>query len=550
MMIVFFERENELDFVLSRQMNQLAGQYADRVAHRLELIVELEKLNDNILSYHCVNLMRDVNDVDRSKARDIMTAISQTQTKVLKKISFVVQMWGKTSCFVKWLDLAYFDHEPHMIDYMLQKQCYVNDSHYDMHLIYYVNGRGLHFGHHEFSLITGLHFREKLNPTVDLRPTFAEYLTEWWTCHNDFLKNYISRTPKQRPDILEAYLLKVVSRGQRKKYARIMTTSIPTVLRRKISMLKDHVITDMNSRIFKLEAIIQFETYTSHVLVRERNSGVVEKLEFNEDFCNLSTEFCDELNKEFTNCLSLLVVVVDQAVQIWILMKMLMRMKLEEEEMLLFQEEKKMEKDNRLRLEEEARLMREEEKLLENAMARMVPKKRSHCTGVTSSTWLKVSSKFKDKSQGHCVINQDMPEFLKNVKPWVESEVDKVFIPLNEPGEQWFLAKFDIRSGLVTIYDSGDTYAIECREWYIRTMDYLENEVMLRLPVKSLLHFRIVSKTWKSIIDNTEFVVSYGARPSQPASFIVTYDQGFLAANYTLFFRCSFLFHPVSTLCP
>ncbi|GKE01847.1 hypothetical protein Tco_1389830, partial [Tanacetum coccineum] len=122
---------------------------------RLELIVELEKLNDNILSYHCVNLMRDVNDVDRSKARDIMTAISQTQTKVLKKISFVVQMWGK-----KWLDLAYFDHEPHMIDYMLQKQCYMNDSHYDMHLIFYVNGRGLHFGRHEFSLIAGLHFRE------------------------------------------------------------------------------------------------------------------------------------------------------------------------------------------------------------------------------------------------------------------------------------------------------------------------------------------------------------------------------------------------------
>nr|GFB63733.1 hypothetical protein [Tanacetum cinerariifolium] len=86
-------------------------------------------------------------------------------------------------------------------------------------------------------------------------------------------------------------------------------------------------------------------------------------------------------------------------------------MKLKEEEML-FKEEKIMEEDSRLRLEDEAKLMREEEKLLEDeqcskidykkdeyalmnsesmkqVMARVVPKKRSHCTGVTSSTWLK-----------------------------------------------------------------------------------------------------------------------------------------------------------------
>nr|GEX88869.1 hypothetical protein [Tanacetum cinerariifolium] len=42
------------------------------------------------------------------------------------------------------------------------------------------------------------------------------------------------------------------------------------------------------------------------------------------------------------------------------------RMKLEEEEMLLFKEEKILEEENRLRLEGEARLMREEEKLLED----------------------------------------------------------------------------------------------------------------------------------------------------------------------------------------
>ncbi|GJW37947.1 hypothetical protein Tco_0060867 [Tanacetum coccineum] len=593
----------------------------------------------------------------------------------------------RTSCFGKWLDLAYFDHEPHMIDYMLQKQCYVNDSHYDMPLIFYVHGRGLHFGHRQFSLITGLRYEEVIftcyikgdlnfrfrvfphrvglnitsldlirviedeeffsklcdedvvrvclllsievifmgrmlvhefddtlmsnrwsskdneviprglawsrkaifkssdysylfckesNPTIDLRPTLAEYLIEGWTCNNEFLKNYIPRTPNRRPDIFEAFLLKVVSGHQRKKYARIMTTSIPTMPRSKISMLKDRVITYLNSRIFKLEAIIL-------VLVREINSRVVEKLEFNKDFCNLSIEFCDELNKEFlelfeppscssgSGCLDL--DINEDADEDYLLQEQF-RLKLEEEEMLLFKEEKIMEEESMFRLEEEARAY-------EQAIACVVPKKRSHCTCVTSSSWLKVSSKFKDKSQGRCVIHQDMTEFLKNVKPWFEdlsrcnTSIDNVWLTedldlyLGQPGllrcrfpwcndrtvnrkfweslvcldplrKGWLLDEmllqnsmpdwyangqtynlpwsevdqFDIRSGLVTFYDRGDTYAIECREWYIRTMDCLQNEVMLRRPVKSLLHFRIVSKTWKSIIDSTEFVVSYGARPS------------------------------------
>ncbi|GKB30601.1 F-box domain containing protein [Tanacetum coccineum] len=373
-----------------------------------------------------------------------------------------------------------------------------------------------------------------------------------------------------------------------------MTTSIPTVPRSKISMLTDHVITDLNSCIFKLEAIIQ-------VLVRKTKGVVVDKLEYNLDI----DEDADEeylLEEQF-------------------------RMKLEEEEMLLFKEEQILEKESRLGLEEEAKMMREKENILEEekflkkdykkrelvlmnsdhmkqAMMRVVPKKRSYCTGVTSSSWLKVSSKFNDKSLGRCVIDQDMTEFLKNVKPWSEdlsccntsidnvwltedldlyignpgmlrcrfswcndrmldqkfweslvcldpprtgwllddlllqnsmpiwyangetynlpwSVVEQVFIPLNEPGEHWNLAKFDICSGLVTFYDSGDTYAIECRDWYIKMTNCLQ--------------------TWKSIIDNTNFVVAYGACTTQPASFL-TYDQGFVNANYICFLDVPFCF--------
>lgn len=53
---------------------------------------------------------------------------------------------------------VFFEHETHIIDYMLRKQHKVEDSHYDMPLIYYIEGHALHFGRPEFCLMTGLRF--------------------------------------------------------------------------------------------------------------------------------------------------------------------------------------------------------------------------------------------------------------------------------------------------------------------------------------------------------------------------------------------------------
>ncbi|GJU74870.1 F-box domain containing protein [Tanacetum coccineum] len=61
--------------------------------------------------------------------------------------------------------------------------------------------------------------------------------------------------------------------------------------------------------------------------------------------------------------------------------------------------------------------------------------------------------------------------------------------------------------------------------------DYLPIEVQLeimnKLPVKSLLQFRTVSKLWKSSIDSSNFIFSYGIRKSLSISFVVNYYQGF-----------------------
>nr|GEZ01501.1 phospholipase-like protein [Tanacetum cinerariifolium] len=46
--------------------------------------------------------------------------------------------------------------------------------------------------------------------------------------------------------------------------------------------------------------------------------------------------------------------------------------------------------------------------------------------------------------------------------PW--SDVDQVFIPVNETDQHWCLAHLDILSGLVTFYDSGDMYDYEWRD--------------------------------------------------------------------------------------
>ncbi|GKC68981.1 phospholipase-like protein [Tanacetum coccineum] len=59
---------------------------------------------------------------------------------------------------------------------------------------------------------------------------------------------------------------------------------------------------------------------------------------------------------------------------------------------------------------------------------------------------------------------------------WIKA--DKVFIPINEPGKHRCLAEFDILFGVVTFYDSGDRYNVECRDWYIQTRDCLQG----RLP--------------------------------------------------------------------
>ncbi|GJZ44661.1 phospholipase-like protein, partial [Tanacetum coccineum] len=110
-----------------------------------------------------------------------------------------------------------------------------------------------------------------------------------------------------------------------------------------------------------------------------------------------------------------------------------------------------------------------------------------------SADWAMVLSYFVQ-----LLLQNSMSVWYANGKrydlPW--SEVDQVNIGV----------LLNLIFGLVTFYDSGDTYVVECRDWSDNIPLEIQYEVMQRPPVKDLIHFRIVCKTWKSIVDNTSLL--------------------------------------------
>ncbi|KAJ0504867.1 putative F-box domain-containing protein [Helianthus annuus] len=53
----------------------------------------------------------------------------------------------------------------------------------------------------------------------------------------------------------------------------------------------------------------------------------------------------------------------------------------------------------------------------------------------------------------------------------------------------------------------------------------IQSEIIKRLPVKSLIQFRTVSKPWKSLIDSSPFINKYSSQHTQSQRLLVTYDD-------------------------
>nr|GEV50933.1 phospholipase-like protein [Tanacetum cinerariifolium] len=180
--------------------------------------------------------------------------------------------------------------------------------------------------------------------------------------------------------------------------------------------IKDEVISQLNLCVFKLETIIQ-------VLARERKNEYRKLLQFKDEFSRLGHYLVEEE----------------------------LRLCLEAEERMRLEHEKIIIEEQGFRVNEAKRMKLEEGKLLEISDL----KKKILLQNSTTLFY----------------ANSD-----KYATPW--NDVDQVFFPINETAQHWCLAHFDILSGLVSFYDSGDTYDYESRDLYVRVQECLQE----RLP--------------------------------------------------------------------
>ena len=94
----------------------------------------------------------------------------------------------------------------------------------------------------------------------DIKPTIAEQQSDWFINFIEFSIGYVPRPPPNRDSHpYDAYLKKCAAARKR---GRIRFSDLPIIDRCETSIaneirLKDHVITQLNVRVFKLEAIIQ-----------------------------------------------------------------------------------------------------------------------------------------------------------------------------------------------------------------------------------------------------------------------------------------------------
>ncbi|GJU97160.1 phospholipase-like protein [Tanacetum coccineum] len=320
---------------------------------------------------------------------------------------------------------------------MLRRQHKVDDSHYDMPLIYYTEGHSLHFGRPEFALITGLPFGtvnfglytfselkfcnrvfphklglivtnidvigviedeetfqklcdqdsirlclilalEESTTTTDIRPTIAEYESSWWIRSHVFFWQHVPKAPViEHHSLFETYLSKLEkSRKRAHSSFRVSSSVCTTDIISPKKWLKDEVICELNVCVFKLETIIR-------VLARERNEEYKDLIQ---------PHYSDEdIFNDF--------VVEDE-----------LRLCLEDEERMLLEPKKNIIEEQRFRVEEAKRM---------SILGKLTYSKRNHVDIVPWKTNPTVSWVMINKHRQN-INDPSLLDLLKKVKPWVE----------------------------------------------------------------------------------------------------------------------------------
>ncbi|GJV99546.1 phospholipase-like protein [Tanacetum coccineum] len=461
---------------------------------------------------------------------------------------------------------------------MLRKQHKVDSSHYDMPLIYYTEGHSLHFGRPEFALITGLpfgdvnfglytsgelKFRNRVFPhklgssvtNLDLIGVIEDEETFQKLCDEDSirlclilcLENVIEKhsdehfgmkkDPKYVPMytlfgfvfafqvwIFESFercncwwikdqnlyqehlvgrkslslkdLIVVTFLQSWRSHAnvRIQVSEYHLVFARLISVvkkcLKDEVISELNVRVFKLETIIQ-------VLAHERNEeyGQEEHVDIVLGKTNPTISWV-KINKHRQNVNDTSLLDLLKKVKPW--------------------------------AEDLSRLFHSLDTVwLTHDIERFISQQGqvkckfpwSDDYTVGRNFWLTLACLDHSRKgwlSEEILLQNSTPLFYANsdkyATPW--SDVDQVFFPINETAQHWCLAHLDILSGLVTFYDSGDTYDYEWRDCLANSANsILVKDMMINLfEIDNERDFRVVRETY---VTCQEFNVHYQERQEQ-----------------------------------
>ncbi|GKB65832.1 phospholipase-like protein [Tanacetum coccineum] len=124
------------------------------------------------------------------------------------------------------------------------------------------------------------------------------------------------------------------------------------------------------------------------------------------------------------------------------------------------------------------------------------------------------------------LLQGSMPMFYanSNIYPVAWSNVERVFIPINEPKRHWSLALFHICSGIVTFYNSEDTHDFEFRTWYLNMRECLEEKLHVVLKETGMFE--------KKNIDPAKYKISFRKAVHVPKQGGVFGDCGVVLIAY------------------
>ncbi|GJU80849.1 hypothetical protein Tco_1283214 [Tanacetum coccineum] len=245
------------------------------------------------------------------------------------------------------------------------KQHKVDDSHYDMPLIYYIEGLtvsnldiiGIIEDEEMFSKLCDKDAESRI--TFDIRPTRDKYESQCWIHSHPFFQQYFLLTlviKHQR--LFETYLSKL-EKSRKCGTSSRFTYSVPlSEGSSERKWLNDRVITELNVRVFKLETIIQVMlTMNTFLHVKETTVYKYETAFSLHDYL---------LEEEFI-------------------------LALQDEERLRLEQEKIIADEKTFKIVEAKRLMLEEEKMLQGCIAKKVKpwiEDLSRLFGSVDTVWL------------------------------------------------------------------------------------------------------------------------------------------------------------------